>query len=130
LSSSLQKKKNPKSVKKNIQTKKDGEETEPEKAWVLPAPSSRTLTIIVFVQSRGIRKHRPKAFFPNTISKGEKKKTETKEQEGRTLGNKKSRAKERKTKAEETHRDQNHCCYCLRYFQNQVSTLLFPRFSF
>jgi hypothetical protein len=56
--------------------------------------------------------------------------TETKEQEGRTLGNKKNRAKERKTKAEESHRGQNHCCYCLRYFQNQVSKLLFPRFSF
>jgi hypothetical protein len=48
--------------------------TEPEKAWVQPTRSTRTLTIIVFVQCRGIRKHRPKAFFPNTISKKERKK--------------------------------------------------------
>jgi hypothetical protein len=73
LSSSLQKNKNPKSVKKNTD-EKDGEETEPEKAWAQPNPGSRTLTIIVFFQSRGIRKHRPKAFFPNTISKKEKRK--------------------------------------------------------
>jgi 5-methylcytosine-specific restriction endonuclease McrA len=33
-------------------------------------------------------------------------------------------------KVEESHRDQNHCCYCLRYFQSQVSKLLFPCFSF
>jgi hypothetical protein len=53
---------------------------EPEKAWVQPTPGSRTLTIVVFVQSRGIRKQRPKVFFlPKHNLKGEKGKQRRKE---------------------------------------------------
>jgi hypothetical protein len=68
---------------------------------------------------QGNSKAQTKSFLPQHNLKRGKKKTETKEQEGRTLGNKKSRAKERKTKAEESHRDQNHCRYCLRQGRNE-----------
>ena len=54
--------------------------------------------------------------------------TETKEQEGRTPGNKKKRSKRKKNKSRG--KPPNHCCYCLWCFHNQVSKLLFPRFSF
>jgi len=79
--------KNPEKQRKTrVKTEAEPEQKqskEPEKAWVQPTPGSRTLTIIVFVQSRGIRKHRPKAFFPNTeqIKKG--KETELRRKEKR-----------------------------------------------
>jgi len=86
-------KEEPEISKKNTD-EKDGEETEPEKAWVQPTPGSRTLTIIIFVQSKGIRKHRPKAFFPNTISKKKKGNREESEQ-GREYRNQANNTKNR-----------------------------------
>ncbi|KAJ6918047.1 hypothetical protein NC651_012307 [Populus alba x Populus x berolinensis] len=52
---------------------------EPEKAWVQPIPGSRILSIVVFVQSRGVRKQGPKFFFlPKHNSKGKKENREGK----------------------------------------------------
>jgi len=69
LSSSLQKKKNSKSVKKKYRRKGLGRNRTRESLG-LANPDSRTLTIIVFFQSRGIRKHRPKAFFREESEQG------------------------------------------------------------
>jgi hypothetical protein len=50
---------------KSEQKQGQNQSNEPEKASVQPSPGSRILSIVVFIQSRGVRKQGPKVFFPS-----------------------------------------------------------------
>jgi ribosome assembly protein YihI (activator of Der GTPase) len=83
------------------------EEREPEKAWVQPTRSTRTLTIIVFVQSRGNSKAHTKSFLPKHNLKKKKhrgKRTGERVQKSGRQNQKQRKKKQQKRKGITSHR--------------------------